>query len=255
MTRGPPLTSMGTRGRAARAAARTGRFSWLTRSPAAVTTTQAEAASRSARALRYLYLFRTGFSAFWVALVFALASAQVAGRTVGWLAASLLVIYPVSDAVATAFDVRSSRVAAGWAQRLNLAMDIAAAVAILVGIQSSLAAAITAFGVWAIVTGAVMIYLAVRRQRPLGGQWPLIISGAGSVLAGTTFVGWIGSAAAGLGALAQYSAGGAIWYLLTALWLTRAARSRPGPGGVSSPRRPSPRPECRSTAPGGGSPC
>jgi uncharacterized membrane protein HdeD (DUF308 family) len=132
--------------------------------------------------------------------------------------------------VATASDVRSSRVAAGWTQRLNLAMDIAAAVAILAAVQSSLAAAITAFGVWAIVTGAVMIYLAVRRQRPLGGQWPLIISGAGSVLAGTTFVGWTGSAAAGLGALAQYSAGGAIWYLLTALWLTRAARSRPGVG-------------------------
>jgi hypothetical protein len=95
--------------------------------PAAVTAAQAETASRSARALRSLYLFRTGFSAFWVALVFALASAR---------------------------------------------------------------------------------------------------------------------------ALAQYSAGGAIWYLLTALWLTRAARSRPGPGGVSSPR-----PGRRSTAPGGGAPC
>ncbi len=188
----------------------------------------AQAAVRSARALRYLYMFRTGFSAFWVALVFSLAAAQTAGSTVGWLAASLLVIYPVSDAVATAFDVRSGRVAAGWAQRLNLAMDVAAAVAILAAVQSSLAAAITAFGVWAVLTGAVMIYLAARRQRPLGGQWLLIISGAGSVLAGTTFVGWTGSAAAGLGALAQYSAGGAVWYLLTALWLTRAARRRSG---------------------------
>jgi uncharacterized membrane protein HdeD (DUF308 family) len=217
--------------------------------PAAVTAAQAETASRSARALRSLYLFRTGFSAFWVALVFALASAQAADRTVGWLVASLLVIYPVSDAVATAFDIRSSRVAAGCAQRLNLAIDIAAAVCVLVDIQSSVAAAITAFGAWAILSGAVMIYVGVLRQRPLGGQWPLIVSGAGSVLAGTTFVGWTGSAAAGLGALAQYSAGGAIWYLLTALWLTRAARSRPGPGGVSSPR-----PGRRSTAPGGGAP-
>lgn len=194
--------------------------------PAAVTPVQAETAFRSARALRYLYLFRTGFSAFWVALVFGLASAQTAGSTLGWLAASLLVIYPVSDALATVADVRSSRIAAGRVQWLNVALDVAAAAAILVAVRSSLAAAITAFGGWAILSGAVMIYLAVRRQRPLGGQWLLIISGAGSVLAGTTFVGWTGSAAAALGALAQYSAGGAVWYLLTALWLARAARRR-----------------------------
>ncbi|MGH3399331.1 MAG: hypothetical protein ACRDPO_32055, partial [Streptosporangiaceae bacterium] len=148
--------------------------------PAAVTPVQAETAFRSARALRYLYLFRTGFSAFWVALVFGLASAQTAGSTLGWLAASLLVIYPVSDAVATVADVRSSRIAAGRVQWLNVILDVAAAAAILVAVRSSLAAAITAFGGWAILSGAVMIYLAVRRQRPLGGQWLLIISGAGS---------------------------------------------------------------------------
>lgn len=188
----------------------------------------AEAVARSARALRYLYLFRTGFSAFWVALVFSLASAPAADGRLGWLAASLLVVYPVSDAVATFADIRSGRIAAGLVQWLNLAADLAAAVAVLVAVQSGLGAAITVFGAWAVVSGAVMIYLAVRRQRPLGGQWLLVISGAGSVLAGTTFVGWTGSASAGLGALAQYSAGGAVWYLLTALWLTRSARPRQG---------------------------
>jgi len=188
----------------------------------------AEAAARSARALRYLYLFRTGFSAFWVALVFSLASAPAADGRLGWLAASLLVVYPVSDAVATLADIRSGRIAAGLVQWLNLAADVAAAVAVLVAVQYGLAAAITVFGAWAVVSGAVMIYLAIRRQRPLGGQWLLVISGAGSVLAGTTFVGWTGSASAGLGALAQYSAGGAIWYLLTALWLTRSRRGQNG---------------------------
>jgi len=189
-----------------------------------------QAAARSAQALRYLYMFRAGFSAFWVALVFALASSQSAGRGVGWLAASLLVVYPLSDAVATYFDIRSGWVRAGRAQRLNLVTDVAAAVAILIAVQYSLAAAITAFGAWAILAGAVMIYLAARRQPGLGGQWLLIISGAGSVLAGITFVGWAGAAGAGLGALAQYSAGGAVWYLLTALWLTRKARPRPESG-------------------------
>jgi hypothetical protein len=203
--------------------------------PAAAPLTTAQAAARSARTLPYLYLFRTGFSAFWVALVIALASPASPDGRLGWLAASLLAVYPLSDAVATSFDIRSGLLAADRAQRLNLVLDIAAAVAVLIAVRSGLAAAITAFGVWAILSGAVMIYLAIRRQRPLGGQWLLIISGAGSVVAGTTFVDWTGSAAAGLSALAQYSTGGAVWYLLTALWLTRAARSRSGSG--RSPRQ------------------
>src|SRR6185437_2807278 len=126
----------------------------------------AEAAARSARALRYLYLFRTGFSAFWVALVFSLASAPAADGRLGWLAASLLVVYPVSDAVATLADIRSGRIAAGLVQWLNLAADVAAAVAVLVAVQYGLAAAITVFGAWAVVSGAVMIYLAIRRRPP-----------------------------------------------------------------------------------------
>jgi uncharacterized membrane protein HdeD (DUF308 family) len=85
----------------------------------------------------------------------------------------------------------------------------------------------------AIVSGGVMIYLALRRQRRLGGQWLIIVSGAGSVFAGLTFVTWTGSASAGLGALAQYSAGGAVWYLLTAFWLTRTARRPVPPGPVT----------------------
>jgi hypothetical protein len=189
---------------------------------------QERAAVRSARSLRNLYLFRTGFSASWVALVFSLASAQTEEATVGLLAGTLLVIYPVSDAIATLFDLRSGPIVTRWPRRFNLAADLAAAPAILVALHSNLADAITVFGVWAIGTGAVMIFLAARRQRVLSGQWLIIISGAGSVFAGTTFVSWAGSSSAGLTALAQYSAGGAVWYLLTAVWLSWTARPRPG---------------------------
>jgi uncharacterized membrane protein HdeD (DUF308 family) len=186
------------------------------------------AAARPTRSLRNLYLFRTGFSVFWVALVFALASTRTGEATVGLLGGMLLIIYPVSDAIATLFDLRSGPIVARWPQRLNLAADLAAAPAILVALQSGLAGAITVFGVWAIGTGVLMIFLAVRRQRVLSGQWLMIISGAGSVFAGTTFVSWTGSSSVGLATLAQYSAGGAVWYLLTAIWLTWAARPRPG---------------------------
>jgi uncharacterized membrane protein HdeD (DUF308 family) len=197
--------------------------------PAADTISTGEkAAIRSTRTLRDLYLFRAGFSAFWVALVFSLAVARTGEGTVGLLGGILLVIYPVSDAIATLFDLRSGPIAAGWPQHLNLAADLAAALAVLVALQSNLADAITIFGVWAIGTGAVMIFLAARRQRVLSGQWLMIISGAGSVFAGITFVSWTGSSSAGLAVLAQYSAGGAVWYLLTAVWLSWTARPRPG---------------------------
>ncbi len=186
----------------------------------------AEAGTRPVRYLRDLYLFRCGFSALWVALVVTLASAGTAGGTVSFLSGLLLVGYPVSDAAATVFDLR--RAAAGWPQLVNLGSDLVAAVAIGVAARSGLAAAITAFGGWAVLSGVLMIVLAVRRQRVLRGQWLLIISGVGSVFAGISFTGWTGSPSAGLTALAQYSAGGAVWYLLTALWLWLRGRLTPG---------------------------
>jgi uncharacterized membrane protein HdeD (DUF308 family) len=160
-------------------------------------------------------------------LVFWLASARAGEETIGLPGGILLVIYPVSYAIATLSDLRSGPAVARWPQRLNLAADLTAAPAILIALQSSLADAITIIGVWAIGTGATMIFLAARRQRVRSGQWLMIISGAGSVFAGTTFVTWTGSPSAGLAVLAQYSAGGAIWYLLTAIWLSWTAHRRP----------------------------
>jgi uncharacterized membrane protein HdeD (DUF308 family) len=178
-----------------------------------------------ARSFRVLYFFRAGFSVAWVALVSALASSAAAGGTPGVLAGILLVCYPVSDAVATVYDLRANRTArARWPQQVNLVADVAAAGGILITLLASLAAAITVFGIWAIVSGAIMAVLAVCRRRVLGGQWLMIISGAGSVFAGITFIGWTGNPGTGLTVLAQYSAGGALWYLLAGLWLLRSAR-------------------------------
>ena len=175
-----------------------------------------------ARSFRVLYFFRAGFS---VALVSALASPAAPGGTPGVLAGILLVCYPVSDAVATVYDLRANRTArARWPQQVNLVADMAAAGGILITLLASLAAAITVFGVWAMMSGAIMTVLAVRRRRVPGGQWLMIISGAGFVFAGITFIGWTGNPGTGLAVLAQYSAGGALWYLLAGLWLLRSAR-------------------------------
>ena len=185
------------------------------------------------RSTRVLYLLRVGFSVVWVALVSVLASSAASGAP-GALAGILLVCYPVSDVVATVYDLRANHMArARWPQQLNLVAGVAAAGGILVTLLASLAAAITVFGIWAIVSGTIMAVLAVRRRRALSGQWLMIISGAGSIFAGITFVGWTGASGTGLAVLAQYSAGGALWYLLAGLWLLRSARHQPQPAAGS----------------------
>jgi hypothetical protein len=75
--------------------------------------------------------------------------------------------------------------------------------------------------------GAIQLTVGARPLGQLRGQCPMILSGAGSVFAGTTFIGWSRSPASALHALTQYSIGGAIWYLLTALWLLRARTAAP----------------------------
>jgi hypothetical protein len=129
--------------------------------PAAYASGGVEVEARSFRSLRDLYLFRCGFSALWVTLVYTLASTGTAGGTVSFLGGLLLVVYPVSDAAATLFDLRWA--AAGWPQLVNLGSDLVAAVAVLVAVGSSLADVIVAFGGWAVLSGALMIVLAVRR--------------------------------------------------------------------------------------------
>lgn len=184
--------------------------------------------SSSTRSVRVLYFFRAGFSTAWVTLVAALASSATPGEVPGVLAGILLVCYPVSDAMATLFDLRASNSAAPrWPQQANLAAGVAAAGGILVALWTSLAGAITVFGIWAVASGAIMAGLAVHRRRSLGGQWLMIISGAGSIFAGITFVGWTGSLRTGLAVLAQYSAGGALWYLLAGSWLLRTPAPAP----------------------------
>ena len=129
-----------------------------------------------ARSFRALYFFRVGFSIAWVALVSTLAWSATPGDTPGVLAGILLVCYPVSDAVATVFDLRANRRALSrWLQQINLMAGVAGAGGILIALSASLSAAITVFGIWAVASGIIMAVLALRRRRVLGGQWLMII--------------------------------------------------------------------------------
>jgi uncharacterized membrane protein HdeD (DUF308 family) len=175
--------------------------------------------------LRNLYFVRAGFSAVWVTLVFVLASTVTTGTRPTTIAVVLLTIYPVWDAVATFFDARATPEAASHLpQYANMALGLIAAAAVLIVIGNGLMPALVVFGVWASLSGAGQLYLGLVRRRPLGGQWPMIISGGLSVLAGISFIVTSVAPKTGLTTLAGYSAFGAFWYLVGALLLIRAAR-------------------------------
>jgi uncharacterized membrane protein HdeD (DUF308 family) len=183
---------------------------------------------RPSPTLRNLYVFRVAFSAVWVALVNTATPSTHSGATVSILAGLLLVVYPISDAAATVVDLRTDTTGRSrLPQHVNAATSTAAAVTVAIGVSVSLATAMDIFAVWAIISGAIQLTVGAQRLRQLRGQWPMIISGAGSIFAGTTFIDWSRPPSSALHALAQYSIGGAIWYLLTALWLLRARTAAP----------------------------
>jgi uncharacterized membrane protein HdeD (DUF308 family) len=167
------------------------------------------------------------FSAVWVTLVFLLASTVTTDSAPSAIAAVLLTIYPAWDAIATFFDAHATPTAASHLPQYgNIALGLVAAAGVLIAIGSGLTPALIVFGVWASVSGAVQLYLGLRRRRPIGGQWPMIISGGLSVLAGISFIVTASAPKTSLTTLAGYSAFGAFWYLVGALLLIRAARSR-----------------------------
>jgi uncharacterized membrane protein HdeD (DUF308 family) len=180
---------------------------------------------RTAGSLRNLYFVRAVVSAVWVTLVFLLASTVTTGTRPTVIAVVLLTIYPAWDAIATFFDARATPGATSHLpQYTNIAFGLIAAAGVLIAIGAGLTPALIVFGVWASVSGAIQLYLALRRRRPVGGQWPMIISGGLSVLAGISFIVTSGAPKTGLTTLAGYSAFGAFWYLVGALLLIRAAR-------------------------------
>jgi uncharacterized membrane protein HdeD (DUF308 family) len=179
----------------------------------------------TAAPLRTLYFVRTGFSIVWVALVFLLAATVTTATPPTAVAVLLLAVYPVWDAVATFLDARASAAEKSHlVQYLNIVAGLAAGTAILVAAGSGLTAMLIVFGAWASVSGAVQLTLALRRRKPVGGQWPMIISGGLSVLAGISFMATSGAPHTSLTTIAGYSAFGAFWYLFGAILLIRAAQ-------------------------------
>ncbi|WP_103349378.1 hypothetical protein [Amycolatopsis sp. CA-128772] len=167
-----------------------------------------------AQSLRRLYFVRFAFALVWAALLVITAS------TLGPVSVALLVLYPLFDVAAALIDARSSKAGTLY---VNVALSLLAAAGLAVAASSGIPAVLRVWGIWAVVAGVVQLVVGVAR-RGLGGQWPMILSGGISVLAGASFVFQATTDGASLAALAGYATLGGVFFLVSALRL--GARSR-----------------------------
>lgn len=169
------------------------------------------------RSLGGLYSIRAGFSVVWAATL------ALAGTANPSIAALLLAIYPLWDAGCSVIDARSNPEARGT-QTLNAVVSVIVSVLVIAALGRGVPDTRTVFGAWAIVSGAIQLFLALRRRRDLGGQWPMIFSGGISTLAGMNMIMSAHSQKAGFAMLAGYATVGAVFYAVSAFRLARKNR-------------------------------
>ncbi|MGV9364041.1 hypothetical protein [Amycolatopsis sp. NPDC003731] len=181
-------------------------------------TTDTVPAADVAQALRRLYFVRFAFALVWAGLLFTTAKA------LGPVSIALLVLYPLFDVVAAVLDARSAKAGKPiTALYVNVAISLLAAAGLALAASSGIPGVLRLWGSWAIVAGLVQLVVGAAR-RGLGGQWPMILSGAISVVAGTSFILQATMEGASLTALAGYATLGGIFFLVSALRL--GVRSR-----------------------------
>lgn len=184
-----------------------------------VTTVDSPAVGGFAPALRRLYFVRFAFAIVWAVLVFLTTKSGLGAAGV-----VLAVVYPLFDVGAAIVDARSAK-SGGSVTGLyvNMAISLLAAIGIGVAAASGIPGVLRVWGAWAIVAGLVQLIVAISRRK-MGGQWPMILSGGISVLAGANFI--IGASAANpsLANVAGYAVLGGIFFLVSAIRLGRAAK-------------------------------
>ncbi|MET7567016.1 DUF308 domain-containing protein [Streptomyces sp. NPDC005492] len=172
--------------------------------------------------LRSLYLIRIAFSLIWVALLLATSGSLGSKDSPSAIVALLLVVYPLWDVIATLLERRlTGPGSTNLVSTLNMALGLAATLGMTVAVFSTVGRALLVFGIWALLSGALQLVTALRRRRTLGAQWPMIISGGQSVLAGASLAAMSASAKSGLSTVAGYSAFGAVWFLVSVLAIGR----------------------------------
>jgi uncharacterized membrane protein HdeD (DUF308 family) len=146
-------------------------------------------------------------------------------------AITLLVVYPLIDAVSSLIDHRS--MTDGSERRVTLFNGVLSTVtAIGVGLAGAggVEAVLHVFGAWAVVSGAAQVLVGLRRRGPeLGKQWPVLIAGGLSFLVGIFYnVQALGDDPS-LSALSTYATGGGLFFIIQAgllAWRTRQVRTQ-----------------------------
>lgn len=187
--------------------------------------TATQSVSRTERSsFTRLYLGRGVLAIAW-ALAFA-----AAHDTLDAVAVTLLVCYPLIDAVSSLIDYLA--VPEGPERRVTaLNGALSAMIAVALGIAATAggtAAVLGVFGVWAALSGAAQLTVGLRRRGPvLGKQWPTLISGGLSFLVGATYVIQATGHSPTLNVLSIYATGGGIFFIAQAALLAWKTRNTP----------------------------
>ena len=169
-----------------------------------------------APSLRRLYFVRFAFALIWAALVVATAS------RLNPVSVTLLVLYPVFDVAAAIVDARSAKDPKPLIGLfVNMAISLLAGVGLALAASSGVPGILRVWGIWAIVSGLIQLTVALVRRR-VGGQWPMIASGAISAVAGASFILQAAQPNGSLIALAGYATLGGVFFLISAIRIGRA---------------------------------
>lgn len=182
------------------------------------TTTASPGISQTASALRRLYFIRFAFAIVWAAVAITTAT------EINALTVTLFVLYPLFDVGAAVYDLRSSRTTNSPALLyVNIAVSLLTAIGLGAAAASGIPAMLRVWGAWAVVAGLVQLIVAIPRRK-MGGQWPMILSGGISVLAGASFITGASAENPALTSAAGYAIPGAVFFLIAAIRLGRAAK-------------------------------
>jgi uncharacterized membrane protein HdeD (DUF308 family) len=117
--------------------------------------------------------------------------------------------------------------AANRSQTLNVIASALVTVVVIAAVMKDTYTVLAVFGVWAILSGLLQLYTAVRRWRSYGAQWAMILSGGQSTLAGGFMIKQsVGIVPPSILDIAPYAAFGAFYFLVSAVWLTIASHRR-----------------------------
>ncbi len=185
------------------------------------------ASSSQQQWLKLYYFIRAAFSAVWVTAAFTV------GQHAPIIAMILLVVYPAWDAAANSIDAaRSGGLGRNRTQAINVVVSLATTLAVIAALQASMNWVLAVFGAWAILSGLLQLGTAIWRWTSFGAQWAMVLSGAQSALAGVFFILQARMPAPpSISNVAGYAAVGAVYFLVSAVWLSvsdlrrKAARS------------------------------